>query len=119
MDTEPFEITDQTESSAGFTKNFSLPNAAGTILDVRVDRFIKLLTIMNQRNVLNVSIDPSLSVVGYESANTLTNTGKDKWTEESGALSIWMLAMFNPSEKGVVFIPFKKGTKAKRENSNR
>jgi hypothetical protein len=114
LDTEPFEITEQTESSAGFTKSFSLPNAAGNILDVRVDRFVKLLTLSETENALDVTIDPSLSVVGYESANTLTNTGKDKWTEESGALSIWILAMFNPSEQGLVFIPYKKGDESER-----
>ncbi|MBI5010568.1 MAG: hypothetical protein HZB98_13185, partial [Bacteroidia bacterium] len=30
--------------------------------------------------------------------------------EKAGALSVWMLAMFNPSPKGVVFIPSKKGS---------
>ena len=51
----------------------------------------------------------SLNYVAYESENILTNRGNSAWTEKSGFLSIWLLSMFNPSEKGVVFVPFKKG----------
>ena len=57
-------------------------------------------------------IDKSLSFVAYESENTLINKGQSGWSEQSGALSVWMLAMFNPSAKGVVFIPFRKGTES-------
>lgn len=114
IDTEPFEIKDQSPSSVAFTKNFSLTNASGSVLDLSVERKVKLLEISESESALSVKIDPSLAVVGYESANTLTNTGKVEWTQKSGALSIWVLAMFNPSEKGVVFIPFKKGDESEK-----
>ena len=114
IDTDPFEITDQNEFSIGFTKKISLTNASGTVLDFNIDRRVKLLNLNESENILNLDIDPSLSVVGYESANTLTNKGQKEWTEKSGALSIWMLAMFNPSEQGVVFIPFQKGSESEK-----
>jgi len=60
-------------------------------------------------NMLGVKLDSSLSMVAYETRNTLTNAGESAWTKESGALSIWLLSMFNTSEKSVVFIPFKTG----------
>jgi len=56
---------------------------------------------------LNIVIDASLPFVAYETQNALTNRGRDAWTRESGFLSIWLLGMFNPSESGVVVIPFK------------
>jgi hypothetical protein len=58
---------------------------------------------------LGMEISNSLSFVAYESKNTLENRGTTVWTKKSGTLSVWMLAMFNPSAEGVVFIPFKKG----------
>ena len=32
--------------------------------------------------------------------------GSDPWTKEKGALCIWMLGMFNPSDSGTVIIPY-------------
>jgi len=47
--------------------------------------------------------------VAFELENSLLKQGSETWTSETGFLSNWMLCMFNPSEKGVVFIPFKTG----------
>ena len=109
IDTEMFDVKEQTQTSVSFNKTFSLGNASGTTLDVSVDRKVRLLTVSESEKAFGLEIDPSLSMVGYESVNTLTNKGMEAWTEKSGALSIWMLAMFNPSEQGIVFIPYKEG----------
>ncbi len=109
LDTEPFDIVSQTETSIAFHKVITLNNASGTIMHAGIDRKIKLLKHEEVERSLNMKLDSSLSYVAYESENTLTNTGKSDWNSKSGFLSIWMLAMFNPSEKGVVFIPFKNG----------
>jgi hypothetical protein len=69
---------------------------------------VKLLTSHDAELALEMPIDTSLSFVAYESENVLINRGSSSWTEETGTLSLWMLAMFNPSPGGVVFIPFKK-----------
>ncbi|HXX95049.1 MAG TPA: DUF6786 family protein, partial [Planctomycetota bacterium] len=45
----------------------------------------------------------------FESVNRITNTGKNEWTRATGALSIWILGMFNPSAATTVVVPFKKG----------
>jgi hypothetical protein len=109
LDTEPFDIVAQSPDKVSFRKDFSLNNASGTKLDIGIERSVKLLSAKDTQLALGLSIDQSLSYVAYESENTLINKGQAGWTEQSGALSIWMLAMFNPSAKGVVFIPFKKG----------
>ena len=112
IDTEPFEVVSQSGDKASFRKNFKLTNAAGTILDIGIERTVKLLTGKEAESALGLQIDTSLAYVAYESENILTNRGQYSWTEHSGALSIWILAMFNPSPGGVVFIPFRKGSES-------
>jgi hypothetical protein len=112
IDTEPFEIIAQTHDRVSFSRNFELTNAAGTKLNIGIERTVKLLSAKETEQALGIQIDKSLSYVAYESENILINRGQVAWTEQSGALSIWMLAMFNPSPKGVVFIPYKQGSES-------
>jgi len=112
IDTKSFNVVAQTPGSVSFRKEFSLDNAAGTNLEIGVERNVKLFSRAGAENALQLPLDTALNFVAYESENSLTNMGKEAWTEKSGFLSIWLLAMFNPSEKGVVFIPFKTGDEA-------
>ncbi len=107
IDTEPFDLVSGSDNSALFKKGFSLSNASGALLEVGVERKITLLDRASAEQALNLVIDATLPFVAYETENTLTNRGKNAWTKESGFLSIWLLGMFNPSERGVVVIPFK------------
>ena len=110
IDTKPFEVVAQTSASVSFRKEFTLPNSSGTIMEIGLERTVKLLSRSEAEKALQLSIDSSLNFVAYESENTLTNKGKSAWTEKTGFLSIWLLSMFNPSEEGVVFVPFKEGS---------
>ena len=112
IDTEPFEVIAQSPDRVSFRKDFALTNASGTKLEIGIERTVKLLSVKDAELALEMAIDTSLSLVAYESENTLINKGQSDWTEQSGALSVWMLAMFNPSAQGVVFIPFKKGSES-------
>ena len=114
IDTEPFDIVSQSGDRVSFSRNFELANASGQKLAIGIERSVKLLSSVETGEAIGMDIDSSLSFVAYESENTLTNKGQEAWTEKSGALSIWMLAMFNPSPRGLVFIPFKQesGTEA-------
>jgi hypothetical protein len=112
IDTEPFEPVSQSNDRVSFRKEFTLNNASGTKLEIGIERTVKLLTGKEAELAMGLPIDSSLSYVAYESENTLINKGHSDWTEQSGALSVWMLAMFNPSPKGVVFIPFKEGNES-------
>jgi hypothetical protein len=114
IDTKPFDIVSQSGDKAGFRKEFTLVNAAGTKLQIGVERNIKLLNISETEGALGVSLDKSLSYVAYESENILTNRGESVWDEKTGAPSIWLLAMFNPSPVGLVFIPYKTGPESEK-----
>ena len=109
LDTEPFDIVSQSQEKVSFRKDFELANVSGSKLEIGIERTVKLLSAGEVELALGINMGDSLSYVAYESENTLKNRGKSDWTEKSGALSIWMLAMFNPSPKGVVFIPYKPG----------
>lgn len=109
IDTEPFDIVEQTKMQASFKKDFTLCNASGTNLQVGIERKVKLFSRGEAEQALGLTLDNSLSFVAYQSENTMINKGQNSWDRKTGALSIWMLAMFNPSVNGVVFIPYIKG----------
>jgi hypothetical protein len=109
LDTLAFDIVAQTSKSVDFRKEFALANASGTAMQIGIDRRVSLLNREKVEAKLDLVLDDSIACVAYESENTLINKGQAAWTKQTGFLSIWMLAMFNPSEKGVVFIPFKPG----------
>ncbi|MEI7527031.1 MAG: DUF6786 family protein [Mariniphaga sp.] len=113
IDTESFIVRSQTSSSVSFFKNFALVNASGMKLEVGIERTVKLLAKSNIEEILAINLGDSLSYVAYESENILMNQGKVDWNEKNGFLSIWLLSMFNPTEKAVVFVPFKQGNDAK------
>ncbi len=110
IDTKPFDVVTQTPNSVSFRKEFAVLNASGTNMKIGIERTVKLLSHAEAEAALQVQIDTSLDYVAYESENKLINLGKSAWNKTNGFLSIWLLSMFNPSEKGVVFIPFKKGS---------
>jgi hypothetical protein len=109
LDTEPFEIVKQEENAVSLQKNFVLDNYSGTPMTIGIERSVRILDRNEIEKSLGIAADSSVKVVAYQSDNILINKGSNNWTKETGFLSIWILSMFNPSEKGVVFIPFNKG----------
>lgn len=108
LDTESFAIAEQNPRSATFVKNTELTNAAGTKFNLAIKRTVSLLSADELQRLFKVKIPAGVfDVVAYQSENTITNTGNNKWTKESGLLSIWVLSMFSPSPTTTVFIPYK------------
>jgi len=114
IDNEPFDIVHQNTETVSFTKDFELFNASGMQMQIGIERKLSILSREMAEKALNIELHDSLSFVAYESENILTNKGQIEWNSETGIVSIWMLSMFNPLEKGVVFIPFKKGDLGKK-----
>src|SRR3990172_8057652 len=99
VDWGPWEVADRSASEVRFRKTVELVNYAGTKLSLEASRVLRI-------------VDPAASgteAVAYESENTITNTGDNIWTKETGLLSIWILGMFNPSPSTTVVIPFVAG----------
>ena len=99
IDWGPWEVADRSATEVRFRKAIELVNYAGTKLSLEASRVLRI-------------VDPAASgteAVAYESENTITNTGDNTWTKETGLLSIWILGMFNPSPSTTVVIPFVAG----------
>jgi len=113
IDTEPFtlqggRLADRTRTRAEFRKDAKLTNRAGFTFDLRIDRSVEIIDPSRVPEVI-LSGGLKFSIVGYETVNTITNTGKDAWTPETGLLSIWLLGMYVHSPRTMVVIPIKPG----------
>jgi hypothetical protein len=72
-----------------------------------VDRDVRLLAKENIDQLLGINLSKEVKMVGFETANSITNTGKISWNKTNGMLSIWILSMLNASEKTMVVAPYK------------
>ncbi|MEX0314818.1 MAG: DUF6786 family protein [Allomuricauda sp.] len=109
IDTEPFDLSSKTTTEARFKKETQFINHSGNTFQLEIDRTIRLLDQSGVAEALNTTIPKGIQVIGFESENSITNTGNSEWTKESGMLSIWILSMFKPSDNTVVTVPFKTG----------
>jgi len=109
LDTEPYSVVLKSDSCVAFNKNVRLTNYAGTVLDVRVDREVRVLESSEALNILGLQPDKQLDMVAYQSRNKITNAGKGAWTKEGGMPSIWILGMYNPSPATTIVVPYNPG----------
>jgi len=106
FDTEPWKVTRQNDTAVALQKDMQLVNYAGTPLSLSVARSISIFDRSAIDDLLD-SHDTTIRAVGYRTLNSLTNTGKEAWTEKTGMPCLWMLDMFNPSPATVIVIPHK------------
>lgn len=107
LDSSPFELQSATKTDAKFVQNMHFQNYLGNDLNLRVNRDIRLLTPANIEILIGINPSADLKMVGFETTNSITNTGEKPWNETHGMLSIWILSMLNATEKTVVVAPFK------------
>ena len=118
IDLDPFDVIEKNDSSVSFVKKSSLTNYIGTAFDFLIKRKIALLSRSDIGNMVGEFLSDSIDMVGYESVNTLQNTGAEQWTKDRGMLSIWILGMFNPSPRVTVFLPVNKKISSDSINVN-
>jgi len=112
IDTEPFKLVKQTESTATFSHQTELTNHSGHRFNVGIERTVSLIDKTKAGELLQVELEDSLQMVAYETDNQITNKGSEAWKPETGLMSIWILGMYNPSPTTNVVIPFKAGDEA-------
>lgn len=110
IDWGPWALVSQSAEQVAFEKDMRLENYSGTVFDLRVDRAVQLLSVDTVSVLLGLEIDPGIRMVAFESVNTVTNTGSEAWTTETGLLSIWILGMYNPSPTTTVVVPYAAGS---------
>jgi hypothetical protein len=106
IDYKPFGLVRSSDDEASFEQKIELVNYAGTPLKMNVRRSVRLLDDETIFQKMSVPSGPGVSVVGYETVNSITNTGDNTWNEQTGMPSIWLLSMLNPGPHTTVFIPF-------------
>ena len=106
FDHENWKIAGVSDHQVSLTKNMSLVNYKGTELDIGVDRKITILNRGDINNILKMHLDSAVKAVGIKTDNSVTNTGKDEWTKQTGAPCLWNLDMFSPSPKAIIVIPY-------------
>ncbi|TRZ88212.1 hypothetical protein D4R89_08520 [bacterium] len=106
-----FDVVSREEGAVRFKKVLRLVNYSDAVFDLDVDRTVKLLG-GPEVAALGVPVPGGVKMVAFQSDNTVTNTGMNPWTRDTGLLSIWILGMFNPSPATTIVIPFKPGPEA-------
>lgn len=109
IDTESFTVQEKTADYVYFTKEIQLQNYSGSQFDLTLNRKVKLLSVQEINQLLNIKPGNTIKMVGFESENQITNSGKNTWQKSTGLLSIWILGMFTPSPATTIVIPFKEG----------
>lgn len=103
-----WEVTARDEHRVEFTREMSLTNYSGARFDMRVKRVIRVLDGAAVMALFGAGPPPlsGLRWVGFESINIIENIGTNAWTEQDGAPSVWILAMYNPSPDTWVIVPY-------------
>ena len=109
IDTEPFILVSSSKTEANFQREIYLKNYSGFEFYLKVNRHIRLLSKTEIPLLLGFPLPENLQIVGFESNNSITNTGNTPWTKEKGLLSIWILSMFNAGNKTTIAVPYKQG----------
>lgn len=112
IDTAVFQLVTADASRAVFHKAASLENYSGTSFDLDITRAVSVLSKTEIGNLLNLKDMNGLRCVGYQTENTLKNTGKD-WDKSTGTLGIWILGMFTPSDQTTMVAPFSRARSAR------
>jgi hypothetical protein len=111
FDWGPWEVSSQSKTEVSFHKRMALANYAGTQVDVDVNRTVRLLAPADVAAQIGTP-GAGVQMVAFESSNTVTNLGKERWRPESGLVSIWILGQFTPSPRTTIAIPFAPGSEA-------
>jgi len=109
IDSEAWQLMQSNENVAVMRKEMALTNYKGSQFLLVSERIITLLSLDEISSKLNVEIPASVKTVGYTTANSITNTGDNEWTKETGTIGIWILDMFTPSPSAVTVVPYVTG----------
>ena len=94
-------------------RSVQMTNAANTVFNLDIIRTVRMLNAETIGKIFGDSVSLSLeqmdvSVVGFETINTLYNHGTPL-TRKDGLVSIGIRSMFNSSQEMVMVVPFREG----------
>jgi hypothetical protein len=109
IDTEPFEVVKTSEDRVTLKKVIQLVNASGFAFTLDVHRDVKLIRSDRAWEHLQMPPQDEVRLVAFETMNKVTNSGVKEWKKETGLLSVWILGMFQPSDRTTVVVPYRAG----------
>jgi hypothetical protein len=109
IDSEPFTLVEKAQDRALLRKTMRVTNASGTVLDIEVEREVRLYPAERTWKEAGVAARSGVKVVGFESRNRITNRGAAPWRHETGLPSIWIAGTFSPSPSTIIVVPFRPG----------
>jgi Family of unknown function (DUF6786) len=114
VDTERFEVVTKASDHILCRSQIQLTNYSGTAFRLEVNREVRLLSVANTLAGLGAKLPSGVESVGFESVNSVRNTGNHPWKKDTGLLSIWILGMLNASPESTIVIPFERGSESER-----
>jgi len=108
IDTDPWTVTHQDDSSVRMEFRASLKNWSGQLFSLGIEREVALLDQEAITSALGIQPGANVDYVAYESRNTLSNIGEEAWDTQSGLPSIWILGMLKHGARTTVVIPYRK-----------
>lgn len=116
IDTDTYDIEEQSGSNVVFVKDFNVRNASDVEFAMGVRRTISMLDKSGLETLLGVEIPDGLNTIVYKTENVIRNNGDFTWTKETGMPSVWLLSTFNPTPTTTVFIPYEKSFGGEKVN---
>ena len=116
FDRVPFRLIETGADFVLMKSDMNFSNFIGTQFSILIKRRINLLSSDKVISYLNCKLPKQLNFVGFESINTLTNTGED-WSDEQGTLALWSLGQFLGNDQTVIIAPFQEHVSGKKVNT--
>lgn len=109
IDWSPWYVREQTGHEVRLYRQMQLTNYSGSVFSVAAERSVRVLERGAVAQAFGIAIPKDAQLVGYESRNTIRNTGDASWRKDTGLLSVWTLGMFKPSPRTTIVLPFRPG----------
>jgi hypothetical protein len=106
FDFESWTLTFHSDSKASMSKTTRVLNYLGVIFELTVVRDIDVLAPADTKKMLGITFDNKVKSVAFKTTNTVINTSRFAWDQQTGAPCLWNLDMFSPSQKTVIVIPY-------------
>lgn len=106
IDTEAWALESSDAATVVLSKNMTLTNYAGTVLEIQAHRSVSLIAPQDINADLGIELPQDTKSVAFRTSNSLTNKGQNTWDEKTGAPCMWNLDMFTPSEACTIVIPY-------------
>jgi len=107
IDTESWDLVSASDSNVQLSKDMELKNYAGTSLKLNISRQVEILEHKAIEDMLSITLSDKVKSLGFQTINTLQNTGDFAWDKQTGAPCMWSLNMFTPTPETVILIPYK------------